>query len=366
MCVYFPGCRSLGTLFAICAVLAGPSPASPQGSVAALMFKPKHTFSQGAAPPPPDYALPAAWAALPDRTQKAPADVFFLHPTTHLSPAGWNAAFDDPGAGAGVEATLRGQASVFARCCRIFAPRYRQATLYAFLDRGTDGFEAIDLAYQDVRRAFDDFIRNRNRERPFILAGHSQGSIHLFRLLQERVAGTSLERQMVAAYVVGAALPRDFKAVPVCAHAAQVGCLVSWNAVTGPDADRSRGGTVPIWLDGRYQRIGARSLICVNPLDWRIDGAADAGANLGARSRSRAVSRPVMKVGYAAARCAGGELVVDLPNGRADFLPRPGTPTSLHIYDYGLFYENLRVNAAARIEAFLSRPQARGRELRIP
>lgn len=359
--------RSLKMLVAICAGLMLPSAASAQGAIAALMFKPGHAFSLDRVPPAPDYTASAAWALLPDFAQqgtlqtdrpKLPVNAFFLHPTTFLNPAGWNAAFDDPGNGAGgfgVEGTLRGQASAFARCCRIFAPHYRQATLYAFLDSGTDGMRAIDLAYQDVARAFDDFIKRRNDGKPFILAGHSQGSIHLFRLLQDRIAGTPLEKQMVAAYVIGAAVPRDFKAVPICAETLQLGCAVSWNAVTQPNSDRSRGGTVPIWLDGRYQRIGELPLMCVNPLDWRIDGAADAAANLGVLSRSPGDSKPVIKAGYAGAKCIGGELVVDLPHGRTDFQPRPATPTSLHIFDYSLFYENLRVNAVARAEAFLSR-----------
>ena len=357
------------SLVMMCVALALPSVARAQGAVAELMFKPNHAFSADRSPAAPDYAASAAWAALPDAAStetpqadspKRQVNVFFLHPTTYLNKAGWNAGFDDPGNGAGgfgVDGTLRGQASAFALCCRVFAPRYRQATLYAFLDSGTDGMKSIDLAYQDVRRAFDEFIARRGEGKPFILAGHSQGSIHLLRLLQERIAGAPLEKLMIAAYVVGAAVPRDFKAVPVCTDALQLGCMVSWNAVAEPNSDRSRGGTVPIWLDGRYQRIGDRRLLCVNPLDWRIDGSADAKANLGVLSRAAGDSKPALKAGYAAARCVGGELVVDLPKDRTDFQLRPGTGASLHIFDYGLFYENLRVNAVARAEAYLARRQ---------
>jgi hypothetical protein len=294
---------------------------------------------------------------LPGGKARPPVDVFFVHPTTFLSRAGWNAAFDDPGNGAagfGVEGTMRAQASVFSSCCRIFAPHYRQATLWSFLDSGADGMQAIDLAYQDVLRAFDDFIAKRNEGRPFILAGHSQGSIHLFRLLQERIAGAPLARRMVAAYAIGAALPRDFSGVPICGEALQLGCMVSWNAVTEAASDRTRGGTVPIWLNGKYRRIGQVPLMCVNPLDWRIDGAADAKANLGVLTQSLG-ARPTIKAGYAGAKCINGDLVVDLPRVRTDFLPRPAMPTSLHIFDYGLFYENLRINALARTEAFLTR-----------
>ena len=351
-----------GAFIALALLAAAPSQAAAQGLVAWMMFKPGHPFSTDRLPPAPDYASDKAWAALP-----GPADasqpsrrigVFFVHPTTFLSPAGWNAEYANPGQGLGgygatVAMTLSGQASAFATCCRIFAPHYRQATLYAFLDSGNDGMRAIDLAYQDINRAFDAFMA-RNGGKPFVLAGHSQGSIHLLRLLQQRVAGTPLEKQMVAAYVIGAAVPRDFNVVPVCKDAKQTGCMLSWNAVAEPNSDRSRGGTVPIWLEGRYQRVGNRPLMCVNPLDWRIDGSAGAEANLGSLSRPAGTAKAVIKKGYAAARCVGGELVVDLPKDRTDFPLRLGTGASLHLFDYGLFYENLRANAAARVDAFLA------------
>src|SRR5205085_8333980 len=150
------------------------------------------------------------------------------------------------------------------------------------------------------------------------------------------------------AYPIGAAVPADFKAIPPCNDPKQTGCLVTWNAVTDASSDRSRGGTVPIWLDGRYTTVGARRLMCTNPLDWHLDGAAPASANLGSLAPTGAGSAPIMKVGYAAAKCVDGLLVVDLPANRSDFQTRPVQPTSLHIYDYNLFHANLSENAMAR------------------
>jgi hypothetical protein len=344
------------------AAAASVSSAGAQGLIATLMFKPHHSFAEEKTAAAADYTSDAAWAALPNAgeggassTPPAQTNVFFVYPTTYFSPQSWNAAFDNPGkgvGGAGVDSTLRNQASAFDKCCRIFAPRYRQATLFAFLDTTGDGIKAIDLAYQDVQRAFDEFIAHRNGGKPFIVAGHSQGSIHLLRLIQQRIAGTPLQKQLIAAYPIGAAVPADFNAIPPCRDAAQTGCLVTWNAVTDASNDRSRGGTVPIWLDGRYQTVGTRRLMCINPLDWHFDGAAPASANLGARVPT--ATAPLMKPGYAAAKCVDGLLVVDLPANRTDFRLQFGQPTSLHIYDYGLFYANLRENAVARVAAFAS------------
>lgn len=149
----------------------------------------------GAALGAPDYSQASAWAAYPghpSHAQDVPAGVsggvdqdvavFFIHPTTHLSPVVGNAPFDAAGeAGARVDdAVLRFQASVFNDCCRIFAPRYRQASLRAITSNTADGYAAADLAYSDVARAFNEFL-TVNPNRPFILASHSQGSIHALR-----------------------------------------------------------------------------------------------------------------------------------------------------------------------------------------
>jgi hypothetical protein len=195
-----------------------------------LMSSPDQPFSAATAPPAPDYALPGAWAAWPGRPSKADAvpagasaaidptkagaDVFFIHPTTYLANQKWNAAYDEPGrASQGVDTgVLANQASVFNACCRIYAPRYRQATFIAFIKDTPDGEAAIDLGYQDVLRAFDYYIAHENHGRPFIIASHSQGSLHALRLLQERVVGTPLAKRLVAAYVVGGFTPTDIEA----------------------------------------------------------------------------------------------------------------------------------------------------------
>jgi Protein of unknown function (DUF3089) len=234
-------------------------------------LKPTMTFAEATPSPAPDYSLTASWAALPDREDAADVvpsadlqdrqstaevDVFFVHPTTFFGTAGWNQALDD---GATNQLTdmfvLRGQAAVFNGCCKIYAPRYRQATIYSFMDNSGSGKEALKLAYEDVERAFDYFIEHYNQGRPFILAAHSQGSVHVRTLLERRITGTALRERLVAAYPIGFGIDRELLAkavpdVPVCESADQIGCVVTWNAV-GPHAQA--------WGDPRKN-------ICVNPL----------------------------------------------------------------------------------------------------
>src|SRR3546814_12352871 len=79
---------------------------------------------------------------------------------------------------------------------QIWAPRYRQATFGAFLTGKKEAQMALSAAYRDVAAAFDYFL-SQNEGRPLILAAHSQGSLHLIRLLHEKVAGTPLASQKI-------------------------------------------------------------------------------------------------------------------------------------------------------------------------
>ena len=71
------------------------------------------------------------------------------------------------------------------------------------IPRTTRPRAAFELAYSDVLRAFDYYLAHENHGRPFILASHSQGSLHALRLIQERLAGKPLQKQLVAAYLIG-------------------------------------------------------------------------------------------------------------------------------------------------------------------
>jgi hypothetical protein len=343
------------------------------GLIALALLATADAASAGALPPP-DYADANAWAAWPGRPsgadavpagtaplspQTAPeADVFFVHPTTFLSPQIGNAAYDATGIPklAVDEIVLRFQAGAFNGCCRIFVPRYRQASVAAFFNDGPASVEALDLAYSDVRRAFDYYLAHENHGRPVIIASHSQGSIHTMRLLQERIAGTPLQQRMVAAYVVGYSIPTEIErtGLSVCASALQTNCLIHWATVArGETRHRAHAW---IWLDGRYQPAGERPLVCVNPLSWERDGAAPPAANIGALPHTDAhqpMPRPVPALTGAA--CEAGLLGVSVPpweRGRfGDLLTLFG---SYHDFDYHLFYMNIHQNAVDRVAAFVA------------
>ena len=338
-------------------------------------LKPTMSFAEAPAPVAPDYSQAQSWAALPDREDAADVvpnaevqdrqataavDVFFVHPTTFFGTAGWNQSLDDRSTNQLTDMfVLRSQASVFNSCCRIFAPRYRQATIYSFMENSGNGKAALELAYGDVERAFDYFIEHYNQGRPFILASHSQGSVHVRTLLEKRITATPLRERLVAAYPIGFSIDREQMAqavpdVPVCESAEQIGCAVSWNSV-GPQASP--------WGDPRKN-------ICVNPLTWRADGAAaDASLNLGAVAYPGTFegtladvkgvpqefidAKPVVEPGAADAQCVNGMLLVREIHSK-NYAARPMGRDNYHVYDYNLFHMNLRRNVEQRVAQYLN------------
>ena len=212
------------------------------------MVTPSADFDASAAPRAPDYSDPAWWAALPDRKDPADvspngldldaqdtarADVFYVHPTTFISPEGWNQPLEDEAPNAMLDNwVLTGQASAFNSCCRVYAPKYRQATIAAFVDKKGNGEKALALAYEDVTEAFDHYIRNFNNGRPVLIAGHSQGAMHANRLIEEVASDELLANRLVAAYTIGRPIARGGR-LPVCESETQTGCQISRHPQSG-------------------------------------------------------------------------------------------------------------------------------------
>lgn len=330
----------------------------------ARLIKPVRPFSAASAGPAPDYGRAASWAARPPAPAGAKrpggpaayfrpaladttADVFFIHRTTYFFRLGrWNARLDNRRLNRYTDRTsIRQQASVFGAAGRLFAPRYRQATLYSFFDRqqqpDSAGRRALDLAYADVRAAFQYYLAHDNHGRPLILAGHSQGTYHATRLLHEFFDhDPQLRRQLVAAYLVGfRARPDEFQTLTPCADSLATGCYVAWNAVLTGHADPS------------YQ-----GLLATNPLTWTLDTAATPAAlNRGGAPRRLGRLDPHLT----GAQVHDGLLWVESP--AAPGYPRLRIPGqrplrySYHLADYGLFYANVRRNALARVRAWRAR-----------
>lgn len=321
----------------------------------------------------PDYRRREAWAARPGAegaastvapgaspaARETAVDVFYVHPTTDRSRNRFNSDITDATVNGWTEASvIARQASAFNGCCRIFAPRYRQATSKVFTIGASERDAAFNLAYGDVERAFADYLAHDNRGRPFILAGHSQGASHLTRLIKEKIDGTPLGRRMVAAYVIGFNLSegdfgKTYKSVSMCAKPDQTGCIVQWNAVltAPPSAQRAAGEARYV---ARYGDDPRKRLLCVNPLTFdRARTSADRDSSKGAAPGDPGYGSllPLMKHSVSA-RCEDGYLIVQ-PDPALDLKPLPGG--SMHYHDIGLFYGDIRADTLRRIAAWRQR-----------
>ncbi|PZN96086.1 MAG: hypothetical protein DCF31_04720 [Alphaproteobacteria bacterium] len=318
----------------------------------------------------PDYALAKNWMARPDLPTDAArwvpagyavaprpgAAVFFVLPTSVFDRDNWNATMTDAEVGKRMAMFLRGQASIFNGVAGIWAPRYRQATFGAFLTDKPEAQRALEVAYGDVLAAFDAFVAAQPADRPIILAGHSQGSLHILRLLKERVAGKPLADRIVAVYAPGwpISITADLPALglPLCTIADQTGCILSWQSFARPanykavrdTFDKSTG------LTGANRL--ATAIACTNPLSGITDPKpVSPRGNFGALVPNSDFTGGTLVAKTIGAQClATGILDIGEPPAGFTAYVLPGN--NYHVYDFPLFWANLRADAERRVDRF--------------
>jgi len=335
-----------------------------------IAMEPSIKFEAQPALQPKVYDDPAMWFArpgmtgtnpvkwqpdgmLPDSTQ-AQVAVFFVHPTSYLKKTHWNATLDDPQARQIAEITVRANASIFANAAEVWVPRYRQATLGAFVSDDPAARQALDLAYSDVAKAFDTFVAAQPPGRGIVLAGHSQGSFIVKRLLKDKIAGTQLAQRIVAAYVIGWVVDtqRDLPAMglPACSGPAQTGCVISFLSFAD-DAE-------PSAMRNAYERFASPPgtpaavphFLCSNPLTGGIGGTAPASANLGGIVPDLRMEHAKVTPGLVGASChADGTLRIGPGPAMGPFVLPGG---NYHVYDYVLFWTNLKRDFETRAAAW--------------
>lgn len=343
-----------------------------------IAFVPTTPITEEPLGPAPDYSDTKNWAAYRDQPSRAletpagvdpvggipPVDIVFLHPTTALpaplADKRWNALLADDLVNKRTDNFAAAHiASAFSPAGAVYAPRYRQATIGAFFDTSGQGQTAMQRAYGDILAAFDYYLDNLNQGRPFILAGHSQGSLHALMLLRDRISGTPILRQMVGAYLIGwpISVEADLKAVgvPACETATDTGCVISYQAFA-EGGDPSDLLAIHAALPGLLgaSRDGTQ-MLCTNPLTWSRGGAATRGANLGGLpvdETAAELAQPIPEL--TGARCGedGILYLTDPPGGDWRNALLPGE--NYHAVDIPLFYMNIRQNALERSHAYIT------------
>ena len=304
----------------------------------------------------PDYTNLTYWAAHPNKKDNADSipdasltdeqansevDVFFIYPTIytgqHKYQTNWNADINDEFLNSEIDnSTILHQASVFNGTGKIYAPRYRQAHINVYYDDADKNAarQAFALAYKDVKTAFEYYLKNHNKGRPIIIASHSQGTNHAETLLKEFFDEKDLQKQLIAAYLVGMPIVADsFKSIPPCATPEQTNCFCSWNAY-------SRNHYPKGWeFDLKYSTA-------TNPLIWTTDETY-AGY---LENKGGVLSKFNVKKNFSDAQVKDGMVWIGKPKVAGSFFL---TLKRWHFAEYNLFYLNIRENAQLRAKTFL-------------
>ncbi len=305
-------------------------------------------------PNAPDYSKMEFWAAHPlkhdpsdsislgikDQYRDSTVDVFFLHPTTFTNRDRvdeLNASLSEDTLNAKTDyGSILYQASVFNADARIFAPRYRQAHIGMYFYPDTVKAKgAFELAYSDVKKAFEYYLEHFNNGRPIIIASHSQGTTHAKRLISEFFDGQTLKNRLVVAYLVGIYVDKNqFETIPVCKDSLQTGCFVSWRTFrrdfSGPD----------------YISLEPPTAAVVNPLTWTMDTTL-APKTLHKGSVLYKYNKVFPQTNDAQVK--GNILWISRPKFPGGALYKS---KNYHVGDINLFYMNIRQDIRRRISLF--------------
>jgi hypothetical protein len=298
-----------------------------------------------------DYSKMDHWAAHPDKVDLSDntpeglvalpisdVDVFFLYPTSYTGDKGqdqWNADINDAKLNKKTDKTsILYQASAFNLAGKVYAPYYRQAHIDAYWSRDkSSAKKAFDLAYSDVKAAFEYYLIHHNQGRPIILAAHSQGSTHGQRLITEFFEGKPLQKQLIAAYLLGMPLPiNKYKNIPPCEHSDDIGCTVSWRT----------------FQEGHYPFAKVvEQLIVTNPLSWTRDTVKiDKSQNPGSIFYKFGKIKP----SNVSAQIHKDILWCNKPRFRGSILLRG---KNYHVGDVNLYYVSIRENAVRRAKNYM-------------
>ena len=304
----------------------------------------------------PDYSNLFYWAAHPwkkDPSDSVPqplrngyapdstADVFFIYPTTFTDGEDprWNADINDAAINAKTDySPILYQASVFNNY-RVFSPRYRQANIRSYFTADTARAKAaLNLAYEDVKTAFQYYLDHFNNGKPIIIASHSQGSTHAQRLLKDFFENTALQKKLVVAYVAGMYISNNyFTSLKACRDSLQTGCVCAWR-------------TFKKDYEPDFVTKENETCLITNPLSW--SASSDYASNT-LNKGSILLKFNTIKTHVNDAQIHNGILWIGklhLPGG---FLIRR---KNFHIGDINLFYLNIREDVKRRVRIFKPAP----------
>ena len=202
-------------------------------------------FDSHPQPNSPTYLKLQDWLVHPEQNDQPPfleknnglmkADVFFIVPTlfTDRKNINWNSdIYDEEFTNILMNSSIKYQSTAWLDSGNLYSPHYRQAHFRVFDEyRWENGGEkAYNLAYEDIKRSFEIYLKHYNHGKPIIIAGHSQGSGHAIRLLRDFFDGKELKSKLIAAYLPGTKVTQDdFFDLQLMNNPDETGGFVTWN-----------------------------------------------------------------------------------------------------------------------------------------
>jgi hypothetical protein len=301
----------------------------------------------------PNYSNNESWAVLPDKipeeinqfkknSSKKNADIFFIYPTLidGKNQKEWNSNIWDQEIRYDViNRPVKYQATAWMEAGNLYVPFYRQAHIRVFNKKfNKDGNKALDLAYSDIRDAFDHYLKNFNDGKPFIIASHSQGTVHAKRLISEFIDGKELQEKLIAAYLVGIKVrENEFKNLKVMKTPHETGGFVSWNTFKYNKYPRK--DNYENWFKG-----GVTS----NPITWDNNKKADKKIHKGLLFRDLKIYNNNIDI-----ELIDGIVWSTLPNVPGKLFLKP--VRSYHFADINLFWLDIQENAKLRVKQWFEK-----------
>ncbi len=306
-------------------------------------------FSKKDIPLKPNYNNEKNWAVLPNSSfeelkeftskeiDTLQADVFYVYPTlnTENDDLRWNVPVEDiEQQNKVLNKAVLFQASAFATSGKLYVPYYRQAHLrsYKMLENGGD--KALLLAYSDVKKAFEVYLKNYNKGRPIIIASHSQGSTHAKFLLRDFFDNKPLQEKLIAAYIVGTVLKSDlFSTLKPMTKPNEIGGFVGWNT----------------FKKGNYpkKRDVYKGSVTTNPITWDDAKTTELYEHKGFLYSNKKIYKNVLKI-----EITDGLVWSTNPKFPMRFFM--SFMKNYHVGDINLFWQDIRENAELRTKTWLA------------
>ena len=301
-----------------------------------------------------DYSKKTNWYRIPEITKDV--DTFYIYSTIFMGANEGDpdyATLDNAEMLDGIKIEHAIKSSVFEESTNLFIPLYRQSGLKhaaeVFLKDGTIEAALTGTPYTDITAALDYYFENYNNGRPFVIAGHSQGSAILRLVLKKYFKKhPNYYQRMVAAYAIGYSITSDdLEANPHMKFAtgeSDAGVILSWHA-EGPKNVEANGPIPNVAI--------LRNGISINPLNWKRDETyAPASMNLGSLVMDENGATEIRDIDAdAQVNIARGTVVTNakaIPNEMTEL----AGPQCYHQDDYSIFYNNIKDNVAKRIAAY--------------